>query len=474
MKKIIGLLILVGLYVAAAYYTGVQGEKNIRHQFALSEQQSEAQGLKLVLENYERGIFSSSMRFTATYGTENSPFEFGPIVLGSDTQMQHGPVLWKGGLGVGLFTSVSTIELSTGDDEIDQGLKTLFGESIGEIVTRGYFNNSYTAVWSLPAIDSSNEGSEFTLADSSMTFSGSYNNLDFVGSFAFGAMELATADGSKMSATPITGEFDVENISEYVSISNMTMNLDTLNFADASAVGFALEQLKVVQTQKLVNEKIDTSIRFSAEKFKGPVEVSALYYDLTLNQLDPVAMQKWVTLSQKMDAMVADPSSGFEKEMEELMDSALQEGLQFKVAVGADLMDGRARMDLTADYKPLPDGRKIAEIVNPEEYLTLVDGELLVTLSQSIVNQTPLALMMGQYVDTYVTLEGDEYRMHGKLKAGQLSVGTVEMPATMLLALMGMGAAGEPEQDYEADGQMMDDDGEEAMDYDTEDQYLDE
>ena len=477
MKKIVGLLILIGLYVAAAYYTGVQGEKNIRHQFALSEQQSKAQGLKLVLENYKRGIFSSSMRFTATYGNENSPFEFGPITLSSDTQMQHGPVLWKGGLGVGLFSSLSTLELTTGDDDVDQGLKTLFGDSIGEIVTQGYFNNTYTAVWSLPAIDSSNEGTELSLAESAVTFSGSYSDLDFVGSFAIGAIELVTADGSKMSMTPINGTFDVDNISEFVSISNMDMTLDTLSFTDASAVGFVIEQLKVVQTQKLVNEKIDTSVRFSAEKFKGPVEVSAMYYDLSLNQLDPAALQQWVMLSQKMNVMAADPSSGFEKEMEALLDSALQEGLQFKVAVGADLMDGRARIDLAADYKPLTDGRKIADIVAPEEYLTLVDGELLVTLSQSIVNQTPLAFMMGEYVDTYVTLEGDKYRMHGKLNAGQLTVGTVEMPATMLLALLGMGGAGESEPGYEAEeGYEADEsyEAEEALEYDSEDEYLDE
>lgn len=444
MKKLAGLLILIALYAGAAFYTGYQGEKNIRQQFALSQQQSEAQGVQLELNRYERGVFFSDVEFTATYTVAGLPGD--GFSLSSTSRVQHGPLLFLGKVGVGLFSSVSTVEIVTGDAEADQKLADIFGESIGEIVTLGHFNNSYTSTWTVPAIEYSDEGDALRIDGINLTVNGTYTEMDMTGSIDVGAMDMALADGTHITTTPLTGNFDVKNIAELVNISNMNLAMDTITFRNAAMVSGSIEQIKVVQTQKLVNEKIDTFVSLSAAKVNGPLEITALHYDITLNQLDPAAIQKWAeiakTLQADPEAAMADNSEA----MTELMNIALQEGLQFKLAVGADFMGGSAKMDWVADYQPLTDGRTINSIVDPLDYLLLVNSDLKINVSESIVTQTPLVMMVGQYMDTYITQDGDQYVMHATLKDGVVKVGNTQIPPEMLLALLPALGGAEPQQ----------------------------
>ena len=210
MKKLAGILIVIALYAGASFYTGYQGEKNIRQQFALSQQQSEAQGVQLELTRYERGVFFSEVEFTATYSTMGLPI--GGFSLSSKSRVQHGPLLFLGKVGVGLFSSVSTLEIVTGDAEADQKLAAIFGESIGEIVTLGHFNNSYTSTWTVPAINYSDEGDVLSVDGINLTVNGTYTSMDMTGSVDVGAMDIALADGTHITTTPLTGNFDVKNI----------------------------------------------------------------------------------------------------------------------------------------------------------------------------------------------------------------------------------------------------------------------
>lgn len=463
MKKLIGLGVIIAAYVAAAFYTGYLGEKNIRHQFALSQQQSEAQGVKLVLDRYERGIFFSQVDFTATYADMNLPF--GAFTLSSQSRVQHGPLLFSGGFGVGLFASVSSVNFTTGLEEWNESIANLFGDSIGEIVTIGHFNNTYTSTWTVPEIDHQSENNSVKIAGITLRVEGNYTSMDMVGSFDIGAMDITSAEGVKITSTPITGKFDVENISEWVNITNMDMAMENMSFQSEAMAGASIAQLKIVQTQKLVNGKIDTFVSMTAASVKSPVEISSLYYNVTLNQLNPAAIQQWATVAKKMQADQTDPQQlfvAYEEDMTALMDAALQKGLHFKLGMGADFMGGKATLEWVADYQPLPDGKHVNDIVDPLEYLLLVNSDLMVRVSESIVSQTPLVMMVGQYMDTYITLDGDQYVMHATLKEGVLKVGNTELPKEILLAILPAGKTGESVQgvDQADDGAAIIDDAE--------------
>lgn len=433
MKKFAGILILILLYAGAAFYTGYQGEKNIRQQIAAGQQQAEVQGLKLELNRYERGVFFSDIEFTATYPTLN--FSGTGLTITSKSRVQHGPLLLLGKVGVGLFSSVSTFEVRTGDAEIDQRLIDIFGESIGEIVTLGHFNNRYTATWTVPAIEFSQDGDVLKVEEIRLTIEGGYTNMDSEGSVNIGAMDFAMADGTHITTTPITGTFDVTSISPAVNISNSELVMANMSFRNAAMMSGAAEQVKVVQTQKLVNGKVDTFVSFSAAKINGPLEITNLHYDITLNQLDPVAIQKWTELAASMQA--ADPQGQLEDgAVTELVSLVLQEGLHSKVAIGAEFMEGSAKVDWVADYRPLTDGRQVKDIIDPADYLLLVDSDMVISISESIVMQTPLMFMLGQYMDSYIQQEGDKYVMHATLKNGVLKVGNTELPNEVLLAML--------------------------------------
>lgn len=446
MKKLVGILIVIALYAGAAYYTGYQGEKNIRQQIALSAQQTEAQGMKLELNSYDRGVFFSDVEFTVTYPGMNLPVD--GFSLSSKSRVQHGPLLFLGRVGVGMFSSESTVEIRTGVAEIDQKLIAVFGESLGEVVTIGHFDNTYTSTWTVPAIEYSEDGDTLTIAESSATFNGSYTDMNMNGTIDVGAMDIAAADGTHVTTTPLTGKFDVKNISEMVNIADMDLSIDTITFRSAAMMSGSVEQLKVVQTQKLVNEKIDTFVSFTAAKINGPIEITSLHYDITLNQLAPAAIQKWTEIARDMQTAQANPEevlNANDEAMAELMQIALHEDLEFKLAMGADFMGGRATMDWVANYQPLADGRQIKDIVDPADYLLLLNSDLMIKVSESIVTQTPLVMMIGQYMDTYITQEGDQYILHGTIKDGVVKVGNTELPKEMLMMMLpAMG--GEPAQ----------------------------
>src|SRR5690606_40797957 len=98
----------------------------------------------------------------------------------------------------------------------------------------------------------------------------------------------------------------------------------------------------------------------------------------------------------------ADPAHLDDERLEDLLGSVLQEGLQFKLDLGAGFMGGNALVNVNADYKALPNGQQVLDIVDPVEYFKLVDADALITVSGSIVNQSPLAMIVCQYLDTYV------------------------------------------------------------------------
>src|SRR5690606_30954715 len=115
-------------------------------------------------------------------------------------------------------------------------------------------------------------------------------------------------------------------IDEQVNITNLDMLIEKISYSDrAMGTSFSIDQLKIVQTQKLVNEKIDTVVSFTAEKVNSPVEISSLRYIVTLNQLNPVAVQKWTGFVQSIQE---DPEHLDDKKLEELLASVLQDGLQ--------------------------------------------------------------------------------------------------------------------------------------------------
>ncbi|HTF83490.1 MAG TPA: hypothetical protein VL987_02835, partial [Cellvibrio sp.] len=90
--------------------------------------------------------------------------------------------------------------------------------------------------------------------------------------------------------------------------------------------------------------------------------------------------------------------------------------------------------------------RTINSIVDPLDYLLLVNSDLKINVSESIVTQTPLVMMVGQYMDTYITQDGDQYVMHATLKDGVVKVGNTQIPPEMLLALLPALGGAEPQQ----------------------------
>lgn len=433
MKKLTGLVIVIALYVATSWYFGVKGEEAFRQQLAEAEAAYQLNGVAIKIREYDRGIFSSRINATLDYlyGGDDLAFH-----IESLSQVQHGPVLFRGGFGVGLFSSVSDLKVITADDEINQTLTRLFGESIGEVITRGYFGNRYRSTWKVDPVDHQDADSGVTikLDGLSLSVQGAYNNRNLEGGIALGEFTLQGDGETLIQVSPLNGQFNMEYISDVVAISSGDTSLARIDL-NISGVPLTLEGISVVQKQQLNNNKINTHVQFTMDKISGPVEISDFEYLIDLENLDPKAVESWMQISDSINRHgEEDPAAWVEDSIPALS--------AFLAQTHAD----NTRLDLVmrahygghpveASMQITPNELLESQLFTPAgaiNWLPLINTDMRIVAAAPVVEQSILVLMASQYVGTYVQKEGDNYIVHARLEEGRVFIGSQEIPAELV------------------------------------------
>jgi uncharacterized protein YdgA (DUF945 family)/uncharacterized protein YneF (UPF0154 family) len=435
MKKLAVVALLLGAgYVGGAYLTGYLGEQNMRQQLSLSQAQSAESGMLILLDSYERGLFSSDIKLTMRSTSPLPMMQQAEVHMNS--QVSHGPVLFNKGLALGLFAATTQVKLQFKDAELSQKLGEFFGDSIGEIHTLANFNNSYSARWTLAEKKHEVESFHLSLGESWIDMRGRFDSLNVAGELHLGAFSLVSDDGSEITSQPAEGKFALDNIESGLSLGNMELLLSEMQVKTAAGMDVVLHDLAYKQTQALVNKAIDTHVGFSIAKVAGPVELSNLYYQVDLNQLNVEAVKAWAKVAQQMPSDPAELNSFYAAQFKQLMPLFLQEGLALKLAMGAEFMGGHPKAEWTIRYKAPADGASLADLTEAFEYLALVDSQLEVRLPEAVALGLPMLAMMGDYV----TQDAGEYVLTAKLSDSDLVVGQKPIPReTLLMMLAGMG-----------------------------------
>lgn len=451
MKKILGVAVgLVVVYGAASFSLGFLAEKSMNEQVEYFNKTAGAMnGLKLEVSNYSRGLLSSSADVKIALASPGMPI---PLEFKSHSKIQHGPVLTIGGFGFGAYATESTLQIDLADEEANKQLKEFFGDSIGLITAHYAFDKSYDGEWKLDALKHSKDDTEFTMDASSMTFSGEWDTKKMQAQFNIGAIKLKDLT-TDIQIDPFVGQSTQYQVAEGLPITNMDLSSAKMVVTTPNLpMPITLENLKIAQAQVEDGKNIDTKVSFTLDKITGPVEVKNAYYNIEFNNLPVEGM---LALQKSFSSLngAADPMATQMLLMESLP-KILVEGVEFKLGLGSDYMDGKATADFGLVYHAPKDGTSLMEQA-PDQMLALFSANLDMIVSESIINTIPFAEQLTPMVGTYVTQENGAYKLNAALKDSQLTVGNQVIPpeqymSVLMLAAMGMSAGGDVPADEPA------------------------
>ncbi|MBK8188507.1 MAG: DUF945 family protein [Cellvibrio sp.] len=441
MKKILGALAgVVLVYVGICFSLGFVAENSINERIELHNQHAgQLNGVKLELKKFSRGILGSEMdiniRFTGTDAVLNL------FTFSSHSKIQHGPLLLLNGFSIGAYATESTFVITTPDDEVNKKINDIFGDSIGLVKANVSFTKTYSGNWTLNPIDIENDGAQFKVDKTLISFAGDFKNpqaSNMTGEFNIGAISIKDAT-TDVAIDPLTGKMD-QTLVDSVPVGNM--NLATKKISIQNSMGFpiALENLSIEQKQIVTDKKLNTLVAMRLDKFTGPIEVNNSFYQVEFNNIPLEGLKKILELMNNPDAQVSP-----EQQMAALLpalSNIMVDGIQFKLGLGSELMEGKLTGDFNLLYRAPTDGKTIVELESPEQMLALFSAELNVSVSESIVSQTPMGGQLQPLVGTYVTLENGVYHLTANLKDTAITVGTQTIPAEQYLPLLMMGMMG--------------------------------
>jgi hypothetical protein len=461
MKKLAGILIAVVLYTAASWYVGVIGEEKFRQQMAEADAVNQLNGLALNIREYDRGIFFSNINVTMDYVYGAVP-EGAAFHIDSHSKVQHGPLLFLRGLGVGLFSSASSIQVVTPDDDINQSLTKLFGDSIGEVVTRGYFNNTYRSTWKIDPVshDDAESGASIKLDGMSLSVSGRFSDRNLEAGLALGELVITENGAPLVRVSPMNGQFNVEYLTDVVSIGSGDFSIEQIDFT-VSGVPGSIEGFSIVQKQQVVNNKIDTSVQFSIARIAGPVEITGFEYNIDMNRLDPQLVEQWMQISNSLNTDAKGDVEAWVANNEQVFYSILRQAkadnMDLAVVIRGNYLNNLVETTLAVTPNELQDGA----LFTPEgalNWLPMFNSTLRVTAPAAVVEQSMLILMVSQYMGTYIQKEGDNYLFNARVEDSRVFVGAEEIPQEVLAALLAAQAGGEEEYEDHDHGHDHDED----------------
>ena len=258
MKKIIALIVLIVIgIVSTSLYIGANTKGTIQKYINLINKSYNIGSMpfKATLEDYQTQGFSSAIFKLNITLPDQRPYNMvlkKPITL--EYQAEYGPIFWKNGFGFGKVKITARQKLE--DILLKQVIidKLILNKPIffNENVVIG-FNNSFSLLTSLEALDISDLTKENSLLTSPITMTANFNK-ELVGEFKLNIDSVVLGASSKQGAFSLEGlEVDInvgEEIFEGISLSNSIKQEIKVDKTSFSIIGIPVS-IKMAHTFSL-------------------------------------------------------------------------------------------------------------------------------------------------------------------------------------------------------------------------------
>ena len=486
MKKILGSLIAAAtIWAGTTAYIGSQTEGNLQEQVNNINKLYANKGIQYKLNNYEKSFLNSKVSIEVVVTDPNVQAIVKdtiklPLVM--DYNIEHGPIFFQNGLGMGAAKVHQEIMLSSllSDESKEEFLSLIKDDiHIKSDMIISFTNNANYQVTS-DAVKIDQEGKSFTMTplhgDGEMnleTFSGK-SNIN-VASLEF--KESGSQNGLSIKNLLFNVDVD-EFIGDSIMVGAVNISMDNLSIKDDSNP--KMEKISLQPSIKILTKKdsektISTMIEGSVElgETKLPDELPPLktvHASMHMDAMGIEGLMEFQQATQEMQESQAkllskmQSSSGDNKEMQKIFEEfgTLQETMMSKMIHSLNTLlvkdqtrigysfdietkekkqsDAKLEVQYTGDMKFEGSLEEIAMRVQ-QQALNMANLDVKIVLDAEHIKTLPNAEMLAQQIQMgvaqgFVKKENGKYILNGYYKNRELMVNDNNLTATVLPLLM--------------------------------------
>jgi len=404
---IVLLLLLSGL--GLAYYTGYAGERALRQQFALNQEQAQRQGYQLELQSYERGWLNSRARWRLEPMANRQGVRLEGLL-----RLDHGPVIAsQGHWQLGLFALKA--ELSSADPETQNQWFWPLTEQLDRLQLVGRFGRHYQLQWRLPQLTLNHQNRILRLESAQLNWQGRYDRLAGQGQMQWTKLTLEKQAGPGLELS--SGQLDISLAyrPDWHLEAESHLEAERVHWGGGGQLPLVFEALESHWRQSIEQGRIHNHYQLAAQAVKGaPFQVQNLDAELSLRGLPLELLERWERLAR--DRLASGQPAFDALAWLTLADESLKENLALEGQLQALLGEGQARADWQVNYRGLEEG---AQPQTPKDWAALVDAKLRLRLEEATLTSTPLYWLFAEHFDQHWQSTGSERRLELRWRKGQ-------------------------------------------------------
>lgn len=416
---LIGLLALVVMGLGLSYYTGYASERALLQHWALHQERAARHGYDLTLEGYRRGWFRSSAqwRLASLVGHEQNPAA--GLELSGELQLQHGPVLLTSqGWQPGLFAL--TARLDEASEWGTLGVEAAPEKLLEELWVVGHFGRHYQVDWALPDVQLAHQNQSLSLRGASLAWQGRYEQL--AGQGQVSAHRIVVRWPNQLSLTISDSELDIAlaYLNDWALEGEGHFTSQQAIWAGPGQLPLQASELRWQWRQWVERGRLVMEYDLNLAKLNaGPLALRDLRASTQIDGLPVQVLRRWQKQAQ-VKAAVEEPLFHAQRWLA-LADDGFREELAADGSIKAQVGQGELRADWQADYRGLPEDRRLA-FEHWRDWAALFNAELDVRLDEVALSGNPLYWLLAEPIDRYLLPDGNQRRLNARWQDGELRV----------------------------------------------------
>ena len=442
-KKILSIAILAVAYVSSVYIISLQSEAMIKQEF--SNQQRIANinhGLTVSDIDYQRGLFSSEASFNLTI--EQSPNNV--ISVTNKIAIQHGPVMMtRQGLKLALFNAdssftsdnFSSITAVNGITEVmKRKLIDYFSNDFATSALSVSFTGRASYIFTIAPLKIEQQTTQFNFDGLVVSGAGSFTQQHYAGSLQLGTLNYSNSDSS-FDLQASSGDFDITNTDDFLNNNTVNIKFPQLSIKSNGNTFMAKDAgIDFIQSYDDDNRiSLKESFYINDIESSSPVPISAISYDVEVNNIDSKAFELWAQLAPEFQsAMQADGQLDFDSETvkdatRSILTSLLKKDLAINQKINLNIMNGDASIEADVKFVGIANNVHPMDVANPIDFLSAVDIDLILKSDETIVMKTPVAAMVGMYIDQgFINKDGQKLIVDIDIRNGEMTINNKPYP----------------------------------------------
>lgn len=432
---VIGLGCLGLGYSGASYFIGRTLHTSLQNELPSLTASAQAQGLSLQVQNYTPGVFTSRLQLMVEGPTHAGAAVKEKLRFSIPVHIQHGPLLFQNGLGLGAATAKFSPVVSPADNTNQAPF------ALGTYWLSGDFKENLRLTGQLEGRSETLSDLALQIAPAKLQAQGNAVTGAFEGSFTWDGLQAtptANSSAQALSISPLSVQFNAARYEQAFYTGRFSAVLKALTGKTPKGENFTLNNLEFSAQSQVNAGALDSSGKLSIESFTGSINLEKLYYSAEFKRMNISALKDYETWI-KSQPPASDPALAGQLALQGLvriLPQLLQGGMEWAFRAGAKYKNADYTGQVVAQFHPLPADKSFDTLTNPMDALSMVD----ITAEAKIPKSFDMAPLLAPMVGKRLTETEQDYLFNAKLINGKLTIGneTQDIQPLLMAVLKGM------------------------------------